>query len=178
MRKAVFTIIALIFSSAALFAKVIGSVTLPVTLRLSDSDYIEVGFSKNPITSFDEEVEDISGETIPLITTGGDASRAAPVEDVYLYWKIMSAKTLRADLTIKDSMSNPAGDEMDWYVMLPEAGLSIASNDDTSLSVMRSSRSFTDFGSTKLDIRTMALDEGDFVPGEYKGELRLSISVE
>ena len=178
MRKAVFTIIALIFSSAALFAKVIGSVTLPVTLRLSDSDYIEIGFSKNPITSFDEEVEDISGETIPLITTEGEASRAAPVEDIYIYWKIMSAKTLRADLTIKDSMLNPAGDEMDWYVMLPEAGLSIASNDDTSLSVMRSSRSFTDFGSTKLDIRTVTLDEGDYVPGEYKGELRLSISVE
>ena len=102
-----------------------------------------------------------------------------PAEDIYLYWKIMSAKSLRADLTIKGSMLNPAGDELDWYVTLPETGLSIASNGyKTSLALMRSGRSFTDFGSTRIDIGTELLDAGDVVPGEYKGELRLSISVE
>lgn len=179
MRKVVLLFITLIFLASAVFAEVVGSVSLPVTLRLGDSDYIEVGFSRNAITSFSDEVEDISGETIPLVTVGEAATRAKPVGDIYMYWKIMSAKSLQADLTIKGSMSNSAGDVLDWYVSLPDAGLSIASNSyETSLSVMRSARSFTDFGSTRIDIGTELLDAGDVVPGEYKGELKLSISVE
>ena len=179
MKKVMLIFITSIFLASAVSAEVVGSVSLPVTLRLGDSDYIEVGFSRNAITSFNDEVEDISGETIPLVTVGEAAMRATPAEDIYLYWKIMSAKSLRADLTIKGSMLNPAGDELDWYVTLPETGLSIASNSyETSLSLMRSGRSFTDFGSTRIDIGTELLDAGDVVPGEYKGELRLSISVD
>lgn len=179
MRKVMLLFLALIFTASLAFAEVVGSAMLPVFLRVNDMNYIEVGFSRNGITSFTDEVEDISGETISLVTAGESGTAAKPSEDIYIYWKIMSPAALKADLEIMDSLIGSDGSAIEWYVALPESGLSIASSGyDTSMSLLPPTRSFTDFGSTKLDIGTESLDAGDVVPGEYKGELRLSISVE
>lgn len=175
-RLLVFAIVTMLIGQA-LSAEKLGSVSLPVYLDLSKDSYVEIGFSQNGITNFTDEVIDISGGTVSLIPDENTAI-ARPDSEIYVYWKILASSMLSASLEISDSLIGPSGEALEWFVTKPISGDRIESTGETQLSVFGPERYYTSIGSTLLDIGTEALDSGDVVPGEYKSELKLSISVE
>ena len=178
MKRIVLLFIYILFSPLVVFAINI-TTELPVTVNLTENGQalVEIGFSRNLIKNFDDEVESITGDVVPILFSGDSVLSGEPDGDVYVYWKIFSPFEVSAELAISEALKGKYG-SIDWYVSLVETGDSISSGEYAdSMSVIHPTTRYISIGSMKLDIGTESLETGDVVPGIYKGELKLNISI-
>ena len=152
------------------------SENVKVVLDLDNFSEFDIGFSKNEISDFSDPVISLeNGEIEQLIISGDVATASSPL---YVYWKILSSNNVSASLSIPSALRGEAG-ELDWMVSLADGSASVASNSGSkAIAVIPESAAFGNIGSAELLISTENVNGGEVLPGEYKGELRLSISID
>ena len=155
------------------------SSSLEIIFNPSSIEIMEFGFSRNKVTNTYEEIELIENGSVEDLVFNDDNS--AQEGRVYLYWLILSPRTISASLSL--SMTSPLkgkNGEIDWNVNLADDERSILSsrNIGSDLQITLTSDTFGSIGSVGLDITTENLNQGEIVSGEYTGELRLDISIE
>ena len=145
-------------------------------IDLDNFSEFDIGFSKNEISDFSDPVISLeNGEIEQLIISGDVATASSPL---YVYWKILSSNNVSASLSIPSALRGEAG-ELDWMVSLADGSASVASNSGSkAIAVIPESAAFGNIGSAELLISTENVNGGEVLPGEYKGELRLSISID
>lgn len=152
------------------------SAELNVSINPGVFNNIDVGFSRNEIVNYDDEVLKIEdGETEDL--TVADAS--AYLEDsIYVYWKIRSSNKVSASLSILSALKGLGG-EIDWSISLKDGSKSISSEDkEQELPIISATNTYGNVGSAELLINSNDLSRGNIVPGTYIGDLRLNIAIE
>ena len=177
-RILIFTLVIVISFHISAAETVLGSSVLPISLNLSEGgvSYIEVGFSYNQISHFSDKV-DFAVKEKHNITVKEDGSSSESDDDIYVYWKILSANSVSADLMVPSALKNDE-EQIDWMIAL-QTGESIGYGEYSDLlRVLSPTSKFVTVGSHKLDINTIELKERDVVPGEYTGELKLNISID
>ena len=151
------------------------SANTTVTFDPRNINDVNIGFSRNEIRTYDDEVERIiDGSTEDL--TVGDGG----IEDksIYVYWKIRSTSKVSASLSILSSLKGKDG-EIDWSIGLKDGSASISSKEmEEELSIVNGSETFGTVGSSEVIIRTENINNQALVPGDYIGDLRLNIAIE
>lgn len=163
----------------ATYAVVNLAAELPVVLDLTENGqaFVEIGFSSNVVNSLNDEIDMITGNTVPIEFSSGSDMNGQVTDDVYVYWKILSAIDVKAELAISEALKGQYGN-IDWFVSIDETEDRIGGGDySRSLSILTPDAKFVSIGSVKLDIGTENLETGDVIPGVYMGELKLNISI-
>ena len=106
-RILIFTLVIVISFHISAAETVLGSSVLPISLNLSEGgvSYIEVGFSYNQISHFSDKV-DFAVKEKHNITVKEDGSSSESDDDIYVYWKILSANSVSADLMVPSALKN------------------------------------------------------------------------
>lgn len=172
-------IISFAFSQA--YSTVLGPDGLSTSLGISFDpaalNVVDIGFSRNRINDIRDEVHAFEESDLEDMIINGDV--ATYMNDIYIYWRIMSSSRLSATLSIEEPLRGVNG-ELDWEVRLVDENTSISSDEDNDLELdfMNPDHYYGTAGSAELSINTKTLNSRDVIPGEYTGELRLNIKTE
>ena len=131
-RILIFTLVIVISFHISAAETVLGSSVLPISLNLSEGgvSYIEVGFSYNQISHFSDKV-DFAVKEKHNITVKEDGSSSESDDDIYVYWKILSANSVSAETsaTIHEMDSCLTGElDLDSYITKMNSNLDILEN--------------------------------------------------
>lgn len=155
------------------------SASMPVTLNFlgcpGGVNYVEVGFSRNPIDDISDYV--VAPKSNEVYATAYISDESIHMEDkLHVYWKLFTGESIKASLSMTGALHNVSSNQtLDWSVLLEDEEEAIGSgNYSNEVSVVEHNGGRTS-GSRELDIWTDSINTGDLIPGEYKGELRLSI---
>lgn len=183
MKKIILMLSTLLIFSSSLFSlsNVSGSVldeersaSLQVFFDPRNIEDVDIGFSYSANPLEDEKKLD-EGHVEDLLV--GEES-AVNMNEIYIYWRIFSFRNLSASISIPYALHGESG-EIDWNVGLIDGSASISSsNAGEEIDIVKHSDDFASAGSVGLSINTEKLNSGDVIPGEYSGELRLSIKTE
>lgn len=142
---------------------------------------VEIGFSGNEINDINDEVEIINGQRFDL-TLDESSTYASASDDIYVYWKIHGNRNIRANLQIDSPLRNENGDYLDWSAGVDGSDRKVGMDtyyDDVLAFIpqdhIRAANPVA--GSRELEIVTEELNDGNVVPGEYIGELKLNIAI-
>ena len=150
--------------------------TTQVVFNPATISHFNVGFSRNEIKNYTDEVVPLDEDGIEDLFIDGNS--AINMEEIYVYWKILTFNKVSASISIPYALKGENG-ELDWNVNLVDGSASISSNgEQEEIDVIPSSTSFGTVGSVGLSINTENLNDGNLLPGEYIGELRLNIKTE
>ena len=186
MRKTLSFLVFIIFISMHLFAEGgwmedLGdgvSATAEVVIDTSKIDIVRLGFSKNEITDFDDEIEFLEQSDMQELVI--DNETFANDSKIYLYWMILTPHDIGVTLSIPYALHSETG-RIDWSVSVgdvPQLSISTGEGEERELHFKHQAKSFGSVGSAELSIETEEVSSKKIIPGEYKGELRLSIKTE
>lgn len=188
MKKVLFFLTLLIVLSLSIYSKSVSgyglseegsSTSVDIVLDTSNITAFDIGFSRNKIDDFNDIIDQIAWGDISDLELNEEI--AASEGKVYLYWIILSPNNVSASLSIPSALQGKNG-EIDWTVSVADdqEGKSISSNTEgeEELPILKTSNTWKEIGSTELYINTENLNNGEVIPGEYIGELRLKILTE
>ena len=187
MKKVLFFLTLLIVLSLSIYSKSVSgyglseegsSTSVDIVLDTSNITAFDIGFSRNKIDDFNDIIDQIAWGDISDLELNEEI--AASEGKVYLYWIILSPNNVSASLSIPSALQGKNG-EIDWTVSVADdqEGKSISSNTEgeEELPILKTSNTWKEIGSTELYINTENLNNGEVIPGEYIGELRLKILI-
>lgn len=163
-----------------------GNVEVALNLASSLQTSYSMGFSSNKITTFNDEVVDVSDIGVDLIVSEDRKEADLGGQKLYVWWKVMSAESFSIKVSITpmkrvSTAEDPASGEFPLSLSFTTKNgdeKTINSSDSLKEDIVFKRMNFNTFGeSGSVPITIYAKGIEGVMPGDYSGTIKLNLFI-